>query len=182
MPLNRLFVTRKNVVTPHRQQAGVVLVVSLIILGLLTLIGLAAVQTTGLEEKIAGNMRVKQQAFQAAESALLAGEKYVQTLSNERMGGVAISCPSKKIKEGLTNDELDFTLTGEASVWLNNDLCDDDTVGSTCSAIKKSPRFVVQCLATGVYRITAYAKGAKPDAVVILQSVYCPEPDVSQCG
>ena len=55
-------------------QAGVVLVISLIILLLLTIIGLSATQTTALEEKMAGNLRDKSLAFQAAESALRVAE------------------------------------------------------------------------------------------------------------
>lgn len=53
-----------------KPQSGMVLVISLIILMLLTLIGITGLQTTGLEEKMAGNMRDRNVAFQAAESAL----------------------------------------------------------------------------------------------------------------
>jgi type IV pilus assembly protein PilX len=55
-------------------QAGVVLAISLIILLLLTIIGLSVTQTTALEEKMAGNLRDKSLAFQAAESALRIAE------------------------------------------------------------------------------------------------------------
>ena len=55
-------------------QSGVVLAISLIILLLLTIIGLSATQTTALEEKMAGNLRDKSLAFQAAESALRVAE------------------------------------------------------------------------------------------------------------
>ena len=55
-------------------QSGAVLIISLIMLLLLTLIGLSGSQVTALEEKMAGNMRDKNLAFQAAESALRAVE------------------------------------------------------------------------------------------------------------
>ena len=61
--------------TCNRTQSGVVLVISLIILLLLTIIGLSATQTTALEEKMAGNLRDKNLAFQAAESALRIAER-----------------------------------------------------------------------------------------------------------
>ncbi|MFK5947321.1 MAG: PilX N-terminal domain-containing pilus assembly protein, partial [Methylococcales bacterium] len=55
-------------VTPLNKQTGVVLVVSLIMLLLLTLIGITGTQVTSLEEKMAGNARDQNIAFQAAES------------------------------------------------------------------------------------------------------------------
>lgn len=61
---------RRSQINSCQTQAGVVLVISLIILLLLTIIGLFAMQTTALEEKMAGNLRDKSLAFQAAESAL----------------------------------------------------------------------------------------------------------------
>ena len=75
----------------YRHQSGAVLAISLIILLLLTLIGLTAAQVTGLEEKMAGNLRDRNLAFQAAESALRAGEEKTSELHCEnfvtRVGG-----------------------------------------------------------------------------------------------
>jgi type IV pilus assembly protein PilX len=59
--------TRTIILKP---QSGVVLLVSMIMLLLLTIIGITGMQTTGLEEKMAGNMRDHNVAFQAAETAL----------------------------------------------------------------------------------------------------------------
>lgn len=62
----------------RRQQGGVVLVVSLIILLVMTLIGVSSMQNTTLEERMAGNMRDQNLAFQSAEAALIAGETYLK--------------------------------------------------------------------------------------------------------
>lgn len=62
------------------RQRGAVLFVSLVILLVMTLIGVTAMQTTTLEEKMAGNMRDMNLAFQAAERALRAGEAEVEGL------------------------------------------------------------------------------------------------------
>ncbi len=51
-------------------ERGSVLLVSLMILLMLTILGLAAVQTTTLEERMAGNSSEQSRAFQAAEAAL----------------------------------------------------------------------------------------------------------------
>ena len=64
-----------NQTTPkYRHQHGAVLMVSLIMLLIITLLGITGMETTVLEEKMAGNMRNKSTAFQAAESALRNGE------------------------------------------------------------------------------------------------------------
>jgi len=63
-----------NRIAHKNRQQGAVLVISLIILLVMTLIGITGMQTTVLEEKMAGNMRDQNLAFQAAESALRNGE------------------------------------------------------------------------------------------------------------
>lgn len=57
-----------------RQQRGAVLVVGLIILVVLTLLGVQAMRTNVAQERMAGNMRDRYTAFQAAESVLRVGE------------------------------------------------------------------------------------------------------------
>ncbi len=58
-------------------QRGMVLVVSLVLLIAMTLLGLAAMQNTSLEERMAGNVRAEHVAFQASEAALRAGELWM---------------------------------------------------------------------------------------------------------
>lgn len=57
----------------HKQR-GVALIVSLILLMLATLIGLASVRGTNLQERMSANMYDRSLAFQRAESALRAAE------------------------------------------------------------------------------------------------------------
>ena len=54
---------------PH-QQHGVALIVALILLVVVTIIGLAAIRTSTLQEKMAGNTFDRTQAFQVAEATL----------------------------------------------------------------------------------------------------------------
>lgn len=68
---------RVHSLAPHRRQQGMILVVSLIILLLLTITGLASMQNSSLQEKMAGNNHDHEQAFFAAETALRAGETYL---------------------------------------------------------------------------------------------------------
>lgn len=61
------------------RQQGAVLLVSLIILLIMTLLGVSAMNSTRLEMKMATNDQSRQQAFQAAEAALVAAETDLQT-------------------------------------------------------------------------------------------------------
>ena len=64
----------------HRdQQSGIALIIGLVMLLLLTIIMIAAVQVTVLEEKMAGNLQNQNIAFQAAESALREAEARIRS-------------------------------------------------------------------------------------------------------
>jgi len=52
------------------RERGMVLVMALVILLILTILGVTAMSTSGLQEKMAGNAQEQTQAFQAAESGL----------------------------------------------------------------------------------------------------------------
>lgn len=62
-------------------QSGVALVICLIFLLVLTLLGITAMRTTGLEERMAGNARNGEIAFQAAEAGLREGEEWVMAIN-----------------------------------------------------------------------------------------------------
>jgi type IV pilus assembly protein PilX len=61
-------------------QRGSVLIVSLILLLVMTLLGLSAMQSSLLEETMAGNVRDHNLAFQAAEAALRDADAWLYTL------------------------------------------------------------------------------------------------------
>lgn len=63
-----------------RRQSGMTLIVGLIVLLLLTIIGISGMKITSLEGKMAGNDRDQSLAFQAAETALRAGEIQAKAL------------------------------------------------------------------------------------------------------
>ncbi len=69
------------------RQRGVVLVTGLIFLVMMTLLGVTAMQTTMLEEKMAGNLRDEILAFQAAEAALREGEMFLQQITLPEFDG-----------------------------------------------------------------------------------------------
>ncbi|SJM94442.1 hypothetical protein CRENPOLYSF2_40023 [Crenothrix polyspora] len=105
---------------------------------------------------MAGNMRDKNLAFQAAEAALKAGEDKVG-------GGDNVPC-NKTAKLDIENGNFWSTVPG-VDVFNSNNQLDNDRVVI-------QPKYIIECLSKDLYRITAYAQGATADAVVILQSVY----------
>jgi len=66
-------------ITPPGQQGGAVLMVALVFLVIITLLGLTAMRTNIIEERLAGNSRDWALAFQAAEAALRDAEKDIQS-------------------------------------------------------------------------------------------------------
>jgi len=64
-------------------QRGVVLISSLLLLIVVTIIALSLFRSFGVQEKIAGNMREKQRALQAAESAQVFAEIWLSNNGTE---------------------------------------------------------------------------------------------------
>jgi type IV pilus assembly protein PilX len=171
-----------------KQQSGAVLFICLILMLLLTMIGVTGTQVTSLEEKMAGNMRDKNLAFQAAESALRAGE---QSARDTEAAAVKIICP-----DTLNTNPAGFFLARDANcdgtaentiVWDNIDWDTQSVlyVGNALSGLSANPRHIVEdmgvvCTSITVpcpgadlkrnYRITARATGGTTDALVILQT------------
>jgi type IV pilus assembly protein PilX len=158
------------------KQTGAVLIVSLIMLMLLTIIGVTGTNVTSLEEKMAGNMRDRNLAFQAAESALQAGETWLTTHT------YTCSAAGGRFKP---RDKDCNTATAETSeVWDNINWNDTDSVLYTgvLSNLNANPRYIIEdlgclpapaaCPGTHNYRITARATGGTADTIVMLQSIY----------
>jgi type IV pilus assembly protein PilX len=72
-------------------QRGVVLVSSLLLLIVVTIIALSMFRSFGIQEKIAGNMREKQRALQAAESAQVFAEVW---LTANAASTPSVPCPA----------------------------------------------------------------------------------------
>lgn len=66
-----------------QRQRGIVLIVGLVFLLVLTIIGVTALRTSTLEERMAGNMMSKTLAFQDAESAIAS---FINTINDTRLG------------------------------------------------------------------------------------------------
>lgn len=68
--------------TPIQQQRGAALVTALSILLVLTILGVSAMSTSALQERMAGNARDAEVAFEAAEFALRQAEAFINGQTN----------------------------------------------------------------------------------------------------
>jgi type IV pilus assembly protein PilX len=66
----------------QKNQSGVALFMSLVMLLIITILGLSSVQTTTLQERMARNARDTNLAFQATEAAIKDAETLVETFSS----------------------------------------------------------------------------------------------------
>lgn len=154
------------------KQTGVVLVTSLMILLLLTIIGLSATQVTSLEEKMAGNARDQNIAFQAAESALIAAENYILAVPLANMGSTFNGSNGLL---GTTNAESDFFLD---TTWTaNSSQITPLSYSESNLGVTTKPRYIIKRLpessgTTNFFRITARGTGNVAGTQVILQVVY----------
>ena len=162
-------------------QSGVVLVISLIMLLLLTLIGVTGMQTTSLEEKMSGNLRDKNLAFQAAESALRAAEN-----------SLSIALPiagTVGFYSYTSTTSLADSVISAGSFWTNGLASNPPTVATSTVTTDMlgngiaQPVYIIKQLTTCLvlpcsppptYKITVRATGASTNTVVILQSIYTP--------
>ncbi|MDP3330644.1 MAG: PilX N-terminal domain-containing pilus assembly protein [Methylococcaceae bacterium] len=168
---------------PPTHQTGAVLIVSLIMLLLLTLIGVTSMQTTSLEEKMAGNMRDKDLAFQAAESALTVAEATLNPVPPAVLPTFFVAGTGGFYTSDTTIDLSESEIVTD-SFWTSNPVA-TSTVTGLGNGIA-TPKYIIQIMQPGLglatcldgssgctnYRIRVRATGGSTNAVVILESIY----------
>lgn len=176
--------TMTNIDPSDKRQSGTVLVISLIMLLLLTMIGVTGSQVTSLEEKMTGNMRDRNLAFQAAESALREGEALAAA------SAPTLACPGANPpgffmpRDANCDGTIENTNVWDSIDW-NTQSLGYDGVTNPLVDLSANPRFIVEdmgviCVSVTLpcpvadqrrnYRVTSRATGRTTDAVVILQS------------
>ena len=156
-------ITRIRPINTGAGQKGAVLVVVLAILIVLTLLGITSMTTTTLEEKMAGNAKDANLAFQAAESALRGGESWLWKRADEpdrSPGGtsctgcvwdVNVLIDYDRITDG-TNDGK-YNSYGDESLWSTTEGPGTVTVSMPVDAwLKANPQYVIEYI--GILRDT----------------------------
>ncbi len=183
-----------------RSQRGAVLTVSLLILLVMTIIGVASMGSTTLQEKMSNNNRQSQIALQAAEVALRNGEAYlVANISS--VNDLATNFNATAPVTGLYSERAPLVGVATRPLPANTNIFDDTgwlatgnaiPVTTTMSGLTQQPRFIIEYMGrvgeppkTGyvnkkpdtrqyAFRITAigWGEGTNPTARYILQSSF----------
>ena len=152
------------------RERGSALAIALIFLLLMTLLGISAMRGSNMQERMAGNQRDRNMAFQSAEAGLRAGEAWLLLLANQQLADV-----SDPITDSVNPAAWDGTApvpTGTV-LALDGQLADDPEfyVGPPSLrriGIQLPPDF------RRIYPVTARGEGGSDVSVVILQSTFEP--------
>lgn len=162
------------------RQSGAVLFICLMFMTIMTILGINAVSTTTLEEKMAGNVRNKHMSFQAAEAALRAGETASNALTTETLFNTVDGLyPQSKYGDSTY------------PIWEEDSGVNWETVNTLGSLVSEDPSYIIENFGTSprdndcildaevpagcllpVYRITAQGWGLNTNGFSMLQSTY----------
>jgi len=167
-----------NLCRTTKQMNGAVLAIALIILFVMTLIGVTALQTTTLEERISKNLNDSAVAMQSADTALREAERYIESLTDATGFGTSNGLYSN----GNAPDP--FT----ASTWTGT-----NSIVGTAIPGTNTPRYYIEVIGdygggtninvynygqdprggnVTVFRIVARGTGSSGAAEVTLESFY----------
>ncbi|MFO1259229.1 MAG: PilX N-terminal domain-containing pilus assembly protein [Gammaproteobacteria bacterium] len=163
------------------KQQGTVLIAGLMILLILTIMGIATMNSSTLAEKLSGNLRDKTNAFQSAESALLDAEQWLKQQPNRPSTTAACSLPPCDVWAYGIQQDLDRK---SDSWWQSNAKAFSSTLYGSTSL----PRYIIQeemfipyelspeslskRKGYEFYKITSKGTGSTSDSKVYIESVY----------
>lgn len=174
-------------------QGGIVLVSSLLLLLVVTIMALSMFRSFGIQEKIAGNMREKQRALQAAMSA----QQYAEVwLANNSSGYPPVVCAAPLLSANLSQGQicspppsasppLDFTTVP----WLagvtytpTGMLINGPSVPNVLAnpTYFKAPTFYITDMGASfdpnipgeIYQVDAVGYGGNSNTVAVVESTY----------
>jgi type IV pilus assembly protein PilX len=186
---------------PQRnKERGALLILTLLILLVVSMLGMAAIDSTGLEMKMASNSRLQQEAFEAAEYTLswvendMATTGYFSTTSITNAAGCGNVCfvpntctkgycfygtdagtydtCTTTVAEPFTDSTIWSTATKHKTLSIpNSDITAKYIIEFWCYIAKnKTAEMTSAATSARVYRITAYAVGEGGKARAMLRS------------
>jgi type IV pilus assembly protein PilX len=183
----------------YARQRGLSLVTTLVLMLATLGLGVAVMGVNVMEERLIANTKDRDLALQAAEAALRDAEQDVAsnissaTAFTDTCASGLCTPPSQRVSTGtLASSPVDDAALGfDWTVDANVRTYGQYTGGAQFPSVAQQPRYVIEkfCYlgtpagesmvlgaeptAPGVgYRITARAVGARPETVVVLQSIY----------
>jgi type IV pilus assembly protein PilX len=176
-----------------RAQRGMALLSSLLLLMIVTLMALAMFRGVNTGEKIAGNLREKDRALHAAESAQQYGEWWLLQGSNVAVG--SITCAANVLTATSLNPNGQICAVGQNAQTMFGDMTlptnwsirtEYQPVGMGVGALGTNndvayafvPAFYISDLglaadgAGEAYQVAAYGYGASTGSIAVVESVY----------
>jgi type IV pilus assembly protein PilX len=169
-------------------ERGTILVTSMLLLLVLTIIGITAMQMSRMQERMAGNTRDLNLAFQGAEAGLRNGEQLIQIQTARP--DTSSTAGSNFYTQGTTT--IANPETRDTTWWGTNGLeyeADNDrsTTTAEVSDLARDPRFIVESIGfvsdtltvghgppqgRDFYQVTGRSTGGSDQANTTLRSTY----------
>lgn len=150
----------KNRSRRRTDQTGATLIVLLVMLVIVTLLTLSSLRSTTMEERMAGNFRDRDKAFQAAEAAV---QTCLAQLQASSFTGTKLT---PVLAVGATPAAANWDV---AANWASGS-ANSTAVTITGVGVSADPRCMVEDLGSESFRVTGRAVGASAETVVILQA------------
>lgn len=164
------------------QQSGAVLIVALVFMLILAIIGGASMQNATLQERMAGNSKDLNIAFQAAEIAIRGAEEVMKTVKvGDFTGdnGLYLSCP----------DPDDNSKACSEPSWQDRESTGWRVVAEEVAMVSRQPEFFIEQMSAfddpdapldadktvslqGYYRVTSRGFGLNDRSVIVLTTTY----------
>jgi type IV pilus assembly protein PilX len=185
-----------------KSQRGMVLVTSLLLLLVVTMLAVSMFRSMGLDEKIAGNMRDKQRALNAAETAEQFAENWL-SLGNGSNGsactgvvnanlGQSRVCSNTLQSSVLNNDvtALPWAIGGTpvGVQYLPAVTANMNTAQGTPDSYFSAPMFYIAYLGTtpgglgSVYQIDAAGFGGTANTAAVVESTFLVQSSIKDLG
>jgi type IV pilus assembly protein PilX len=187
--------------TPVHGQRGMVLVTALLMLLVVTILAVGMFHGFGLDEKIAGNMREKHRAVNAAESA----EQYAEWWLSQGNGGLGVICAPPLLPAATpkvcsnpivaVGDVSALPLPWNVGVTYATTTptamnIEGVTAGSAWTEYYSTPTFYIQYLGPSpgglgtIFKIDAVGYGGSADTAAVVETTYLVQQSVtcSTCG
>ena len=165
--------SRDTTTTPE-QERGATLVVALIMLVLIAIVGIGAMQSTTLQERMAGNLRDQNMAFQASEAGLREREDWLES-QTEKPSTSAWLRPRQDL-----NLNTPFPFGATALEYGTAGSIDLDGVESDPEVVMEELEFVPDSLVKGYdpgkgrdfYRVLSSGSGQTANSESVLETTY----------
>lgn len=115
----------KYIIPRRKHQSGMALVIALVFLVLLTVIGIAALGNNTMQQRMTYGALERNQAFQAADSAVTSGESWLVAQTAQPVGtctSASTTCTSPAIwaRAGVTTPPVTLSVLKTTSFWTSN--------------------------------------------------------------